>query len=125
MLSVIYLHGVILQVASWGAYLLSRDILTVSFAPRDTPEAQVQFALERGALALIGVLASKGKFEKEISVEHPNAFWDRKKYLVSIPYEEGFDEKKIPTNARPIHMNKELTEYGKKGNTITFRWAYK
>ncbi|KAL9315085.1 hypothetical protein ACSQ67_016086 [Phaseolus vulgaris] len=47
-----------LKVASWGAYLLSRDILAVSFAPRDTHEAQVQFALERGVPALIGVLAS-------------------------------------------------------------------
>ncbi|GMH00548.1 hypothetical protein Nepgr_002387 [Nepenthes gracilis] len=45
-------------VASFGAYLLSRDILTVSFAPKDTHEAQVQFALERGVPALIGVLAS-------------------------------------------------------------------
>lgn len=31
----------------------------MSFAPRDTHEAQVQFALERGVPALIGVLASK------------------------------------------------------------------
>jgi SAM-dependent methyltransferase len=46
-------------VASWGAYLLSRNIMTMSFAPRDTHEAQVQFALERGVPALIGVLASK------------------------------------------------------------------
>ncbi|KAA8516002.1 hypothetical protein F0562_019181 [Nyssa sinensis] len=45
-------------VASWGAYLLSRNILTMSFAPRDTHEAQVQFAVERGVPALIGVLAS-------------------------------------------------------------------
>ncbi|KAI4328734.1 hypothetical protein L6164_021067 [Bauhinia variegata] len=45
-------------VASWGAYLLSRDIIAMSFAPRDTHEAQVQFALERGVPALIGVLAS-------------------------------------------------------------------
>ncbi|CAM8933607.1 unnamed protein product [Rhodiola kirilowii] len=45
-------------VASFGAYLMSRDILTMSFAPRDTHEAQVQFALERGVPALIGVLAS-------------------------------------------------------------------
>ncbi|XP_052171700.1 probable methyltransferase PMT15 [Diospyros lotus] len=45
-------------VASWGAYLLSRNILTMSFAPRDTHEAQVQFAIERGVPALIGVLAS-------------------------------------------------------------------
>ncbi|KAF5743555.1 methyltransferase PMT15 isoform X1 [Tripterygium wilfordii] len=46
-------------VASWGAYLLSRNILTMSFAPRDTHEAQVQFALERGVPAMIGVLASQ------------------------------------------------------------------
>ncbi|KAI3808829.1 hypothetical protein L1987_24791 [Smallanthus sonchifolius] len=46
-------------VASWGAYLLSRNIITMSFAPRDTHEAQVQFALERGVPALIGVIASK------------------------------------------------------------------
>ncbi|GAB2271647.1 hypothetical protein Dimus_006477 [Dionaea muscipula] len=45
-------------VASLGAYLLSRNILTMSFAPKDTHEAQVQFALERGVPALIGVLAS-------------------------------------------------------------------
>ncbi|KAK4743472.1 hypothetical protein SAY87_001473 [Trapa incisa] len=45
-------------VASWGAYLLSRDVLTMSLAPRDNHQAQVQFALERGVLALIGVLAS-------------------------------------------------------------------
>ena len=47
------------QVASWGAYLLSRNIMTMSFAPRDTHEAQVQFALERGVPALIGIIASK------------------------------------------------------------------
>lgn len=46
-------------VASWGAYLMSRNILPMSFAPRDTHEAQVQFALERGVPALIGVMASK------------------------------------------------------------------
>ncbi|KAJ3682112.1 hypothetical protein LUZ60_014685 [Juncus effusus] len=45
-------------VASWGAYLLSRDIITMSFAPRDSHEAQVQFALERGVPAMIGVMAS-------------------------------------------------------------------
>ncbi|KAG0474893.1 hypothetical protein HPP92_014579 [Vanilla planifolia] len=45
-------------VASWGAYLLKRNILTMSFAPRDTHEAQVQFALERGVPAMIGVMAS-------------------------------------------------------------------
>jgi hypothetical protein len=46
------------QVASWGAYLLSRNVLAMSFAPRDSHEAQVQFALERGVPAVIGVLGT-------------------------------------------------------------------
>ncbi|XP_010559094.1 PREDICTED: probable methyltransferase PMT16 [Tarenaya hassleriana] len=45
-------------VASFGAYLLSRNIITMSFAPRDTHEAQVQFALERGVPAMIGIMAT-------------------------------------------------------------------
>ncbi|KAF6989663.1 hypothetical protein CFC21_006972 [Triticum aestivum] len=45
-------------VASWGAYLMDRNILTMSFAPRDSHEAQVQFALERGVPAVIGVLGT-------------------------------------------------------------------
>ncbi|KAE8655235.1 putative methyltransferase PMT18 [Hibiscus syriacus] len=46
-------------VASFGAYLLKRNILTMSFAPRDTHEAQVQFALERGVPAMIGIMGSQ------------------------------------------------------------------
>lgn len=46
-------------VASWGAYLLKRNIIAMSFAPRDTHEAQVWFALERGVPAMIGIMASK------------------------------------------------------------------
>ncbi|WVZ24547.1 hypothetical protein V8G54_003091 [Vigna mungo] len=45
-------------VASWGAYLLKRNVLAMSFAPKDNHEAQVQFALERGVPAVIGVLGS-------------------------------------------------------------------
>ncbi|CAH9075387.1 unnamed protein product [Cuscuta epithymum] len=46
-------------VASWGAYLLKRNVVAMSFAPRDTHEAQVWFALERGVPAMIGVLGSQ------------------------------------------------------------------
>ncbi|XP_019198147.1 PREDICTED: probable methyltransferase PMT2 [Ipomoea nil] len=45
-------------VASWGAYLFKKNIITMSFAPRDSHEAQVQFALERGVPAVIGVLGT-------------------------------------------------------------------
>lgn len=55
-----YLYvNLIVKVASWGAYLLKRDIVAMSFAPRDTHEAQVQFALERGVPAMIGIMASQ------------------------------------------------------------------
>lgn len=47
-----------MQVASLGAYLDSRGVIAMSFAPRDSHEAQVQFALERGVPAFIGVLGS-------------------------------------------------------------------
>ncbi|EXB44674.1 putative methyltransferase PMT2 [Morus notabilis] len=45
-------------VASWGAYLFKRNVTAMSFAPRDSHEAQVQFALERGVPAVIDVLGT-------------------------------------------------------------------
>ncbi|XP_042387885.1 probable methyltransferase PMT3 isoform X1 [Zingiber officinale] len=46
-------------VASFGGYLLSSDILTMSLAPNDVHENQIQFALERGIPAYLGVLGTK------------------------------------------------------------------
>lgn len=46
-------------VASWGGDLLGRGILTVSLAPRDNHEAQVQFALERGIPAILGIISTQ------------------------------------------------------------------
>lgn len=46
-------------VASFSAYLLPLDIQTMSFAPKDGHENQIQFALERGISAMISVLATK------------------------------------------------------------------
>ncbi|KAF0934278.1 hypothetical protein E2562_024468 [Oryza meyeriana var. granulata] len=46
-------------VASWGGDLLGRGILTLSLAPRDNHEAQVQFALERGVPAILGIISTQ------------------------------------------------------------------
>ncbi|KAK8557802.1 hypothetical protein V6N13_008186 [Hibiscus sabdariffa] len=65
-------------ITSWGAYVLSRNIVAVSFAPRDTHVSQVQFALERG---LIGVLAS-------IRLPYPSRAFDMahcSHYLIPYP----------------------------------------
>ncbi|KAM7270168.1 hypothetical protein ACFE04_029382 [Oxalis oulophora] len=45
-------------VASFGAYLLSRDVLTMSVAPKDVHENQIQFALERGVPAMVAAFAT-------------------------------------------------------------------
>jgi hypothetical protein len=46
-----------------------------------------------------------------ICTDLPNAFWHRKKYIVSLPYVKDFSERKIPTKARPIQMNAELLDF--------------
>ncbi|KAI4369700.1 hypothetical protein MLD38_018114 [Melastoma candidum] len=46
-------------VASFGAYLLSKDIIAMSLAPNDVHQNQIQFALERGIPAYLGVLGTK------------------------------------------------------------------
>ena len=51
---------------------------------------------------------------KEVCSDIPNAFWHRSKYIVSLPYEKDFEERNIPTKARPIQMSQELMEYCKK-----------
>ncbi|KAJ4751196.1 S-adenosyl-L-methionine-dependent methyltransferases superfamily protein [Rhynchospora pubera] len=45
-------------VASFGAYLLSRNVLTMSIAPKDVHENQIQFALERGVPAMVAAFAT-------------------------------------------------------------------
>ncbi|KAH7293094.1 hypothetical protein KP509_28G011600 [Ceratopteris richardii] len=46
-------------VGSFSAYLSLHGISTMSFAPKDEHENQLQFALERGILAMLSVLAIK------------------------------------------------------------------
>ncbi|XP_049410272.1 probable methyltransferase PMT22 [Solanum stenotomum] len=46
-------------VASFGGYLLDKNVITMSFAPKDEHEAQIQFALERGIPATLSVIATK------------------------------------------------------------------
>ncbi|KAJ6839055.1 putative methyltransferase PMT13 [Iris pallida] len=46
-------------VASFGGYLLNENMLTVSFAPRDSHKSQIQFALERGIPAFVAMLGTR------------------------------------------------------------------
>lgn len=46
-------------VASFGGYMFEENALTMSFAPKDEHEAQVQMALERGIPGLLSVMGTK------------------------------------------------------------------
>uniref|UniRef100_A0A0A0KP65 Methyltransferase n=1 Tax=Cucumis sativus TaxID=3659 RepID=A0A0A0KP65_CUCSA len=46
-------------VASFGGYLLQKNVLAMSFAPKDEHEAQIQFALERGIPATLSVIGTQ------------------------------------------------------------------
>ncbi|KAH1038754.1 hypothetical protein J1N35_040497 [Gossypium stocksii] len=46
-------------VASFGAYLMSRNVITMSVAPKDVHENQIQFALERGVPAMAAAFATR------------------------------------------------------------------
>ena len=50
----------------------------------------------------------------DVCSDVPNAFWHRKKHIVDLPYVKDFNEKNIPTKARPIQMNSETVEFCKK-----------
>lgn len=45
-------------VASFGGYLLSSNVIAMSLAPNDVHQNQIQFALERGIPAFLGVLGT-------------------------------------------------------------------
>ncbi|KAJ0703517.1 putative S-adenosyl-L-methionine-dependent methyltransferase [Helianthus annuus] len=46
-------------VASFGGYLFDKNTLTMSFAPNDEHESQIQFALERGIPAITAVMGTR------------------------------------------------------------------
>jgi len=52
--------------------------------------------------------------KRHICSNLPNAFWERKKHIISLPYEKDSNEHTIPTKARPTQMNSALLEHCKK-----------
>ncbi|CAN4115699.1 unnamed protein product [Withania somnifera] len=54
------------------------------------------------------------KLAVDICADHPSAFLNRKKHIVTLLYEYNFNEDNIPTKSRPCQMNTELVELRKK-----------
>ena len=63
-------------------------------------------------LACKNIQAEIRKFEEkhkqEVCSDLPTTFWHRKRHEVALPYVKDFNEKDIPTKARPIQMSQEL-----------------
>jgi hypothetical protein len=60
------------------------------------------------------ISAFNNKIVYTVCSDLPNAFWHRKKHIVSLPYVKDFSEKRIPTKAQPILMNVELLDFCQK-----------
>ncbi|XP_049373341.1 uncharacterized protein LOC125838321 [Solanum verrucosum] len=50
----------------------------------------------------------------DICADHPSAFCNKKKHIVTLPNEDNFSEDEISTKSRPCLMNSELVELCKK-----------
>ncbi|KAL3631164.1 hypothetical protein CASFOL_024148 [Castilleja foliolosa] len=84
-------------VASWGAYLWKRNVVAMSFAPRDSHEAQVQFALERGVPAVIGVFGT-------VKLPYPSRAFDMahcSRCLIPWGINDGLYMKEVDRVLRP------------------------
>jgi hypothetical protein len=55
----------------------------------------------------------QSQLNQEVCSSLPNAFWNRKTHVVKLPYIKDFNERNIPTKARPIQMNQEIMEFCK------------
>ena len=53
-------------------------------------------------------------FKYYVYSDNPNVFWDRKKHMIKLPYENDFDEWNIPTKVCLIQMNKKHLGFYKK-----------
>ncbi|GAV89410.1 hypothetical protein CFOL_v3_32825, partial [Cephalotus follicularis] len=56
----------------------------------------------------------KNNMIKNLCSDLPDAFWHRKRHMVSLPYEKNFIEQNIPTKTKPIQITYELMKYCEK-----------
>ena len=72
----------------------------------------------QGPIYDFGPLSLQKVFRQQIEIEIcsnlSTAFWHRHQHIVQLPYEKNFNERQIPTKARPIQMNNDLLENCKK-----------
>lgn len=81
----------------------------INFLQKETHFLATEQRLQQSSLQN-KIKSLEKEFHTEVCSDVPNAFWERKKHIVSLPYEPGFNERKIPTRAHPNQMKKEYLE---------------
>ena len=97
-----------LQQLACSINLIQNKQKHIQFLKQDLNNLKIQEQLEKG-LFQNQQKEIEDKFN-DVCSSVPNAFWDRKRHIVTLPYIPEFDEKFIPTRARAIHMNEELEQ---------------
>jgi hypothetical protein len=92
---------------------IARKEKHLMFLKQDLEYKRIEEQLESPLLKQ-KIVNFENKIKNKICADLPNAFWHRKQHIVNLPYKLDFNERAIPTKARPIQMNKELLEYCKK-----------
>jgi hypothetical protein len=86
---------------------IARKEKHLMFLKQDLEYKRIEEQLESSLLKQ-RIVNFENKIKNEICADLPNALWHRKQHIVSLPYESDFNERNIPTKARPIQMNQEL-----------------
>ena len=93
--------------------LIQRKQNKIMFLKEEIQHQRIEEQLQEDSIKQ-RITTLEDKFKRDICADIPNAFWERKKHIIELPYEKDFSEKNIPTKARPIQMNQELLEICKK-----------
>ncbi|XP_027912764.1 uncharacterized protein LOC114172513 [Vigna unguiculata] len=105
-------------------------LVTASLNPIEAKQKQINFLKDDLSFETIRSQLTKSSIQTKISNLHtriqntvcselPNAFWERKKHMVDLPYEKDFNDRLIPTKARPIQMSLELVRHSSDTDTKT------
>jgi ribosomal protein S24E len=94
-------------------FLIKRKEKQICFLKEEVNILNVREQLGKENIQL-QIKSLENQFHMEVCNDLPNAFWDRKQHVVSLPYENDFKESQIPTKARPAQMNQDYLDLCKK-----------
>jgi hypothetical protein len=99
-----------IDVCQWSVNLISAKTKHLNFLQQELKYKKISEQLT-DKLIQSKIVAFYDKIIDTVCSDLSNAFWHRKKHIVSLPYVKDFYEKRIPTKARLIQMNAKLLDF--------------